>query len=273
VSRVLSGALAILALTGAVVSASRPAAATDHLSGVVLMTPGAQTVVVHHAAFAGMPAMTMTFHVPAATKLQPGERISADVDRSSDPWALSHIRIDGSEIPAKQPADAPFLRRGERVPTVAFVDQLGRRFSLAALAGRPYALSFVYTRCTDPTMCPLISAKYRAIQQHTREPIALVEVSLDPGYDRPAVLARYAASYGANPARWHLLTGNPRAVLDFAARFGILEHSAGPVTIVHSERLAIIGRDGRIARLYDNAAWSPADIVNDLRGAENGPPS
>ncbi len=249
-----------------------PAGATNHLSGVVLMTPAAQTVVVHHAAFAGMPAMTMTFRVSIPLALHPGDRIDADVDRSREPWALTNIHIVGSQIAAAQRADA-FLQRGERVPAVAFVDQLGRRFSFASLAGRPYALSFVYTRCADPTMCPLISAKYRAIQQRTGRSIALVEISLDPAYDRPAVLARYAARYGADPGRWHLLTGKPRAVLDFAARFGILEHSAGPVTIVHSERLAIVGRDGRIARLYDNAAWSPADIITDLLRVNHGPPS
>jgi protein SCO1/2 len=149
-----------------------------------------------------------------------------------------------------------------------FVDQTGRRFSLAALRGAPYALTFMYTRCVDPTMCPLVSAKLRRIQGLTKKPIELVEISLDPAYDQPPVLARYAATYGADPARWHVLTGDPRAVLDFAARFGILEHSAGPVTIVHSERLAIVDRAGRIRRLYDNAAWSPSDVAHALQLAK-----
>lgn len=234
------------------------------------MTPGVNEVVVHHGAFAGMPSMTMTFRMSSATRLKPGDRIAADVDRATEPWTLSNVHVAGSEIPARQVAAAPFLKPGERVPDTTFFDQSGHRFSLAALAGTPYALTFMYTRCVDPAMCPLISAKYRSIQMQTRSPIALVEISLDPAYDQPPVLARYAAAFAANPARWHLLTGDPRHVLDFAARFGILEHSAGPVTIVHSERLAIVGRDGRIARLYDNAAWSPADVMRDLHRAAEG---
>ncbi len=228
------------------------------------MTPSAETIVVHHSAFAGMPAMTMTFRVPPAPRLHPGDRISAAVDRSTDPWTLSHIHVAGSEIPAPRRAEAPFLKRGDPIPDVAFIDQIGRHFVPSALAGRPYALTFVYTRCADPAMCPLISAKFRFIQNHTQAPITLVEISLDPAYDRPSVLAHYAAGYGADPTRWRLATGNPRQVLDFAARFGILEHSAGPVTIVHSERLAIVGPDGRIARLFDNAAWSPNDVLRAL---------
>lgn len=243
---------------------ARPAAAAEHLTGVVLMTPSAGTIVMHHAPFAGMPAMTMTFGVPQAPALHPGDRISAAVDRSREPWRLLHVRIAGSELPVARPPAAPFLQRGDRIPSIAFVDQTGRRFSLTSLTGSPYALTFVYTRCVDGTLCPLVSAKYRELQNQTRGPIGLVEISLDPAYDRPPVLERYAAGFGADGARWHLLTGDPRSVLDFAARFGILEHSAGPLTIVHSERLAIVGRDGRIAHFIDNAAWSPGDVAREL---------
>ena len=256
--------LALAAFAAALVWISRPAAANDHLTGIVLMSASAHTIVVHHAAFAGMPAMTMTFAVPAGTHVEPGERITADVDRTREPWVLSHIRAVG-ETASSNVRALTLLKVGDRVPGGAFLDQTGRRFTLDDLTGAPYALSFVYTRCADLKMCPLISAKYRSLQARTRKPVGLVEISLDPGYDRSPVLARYAAGFGADPARWHLLTGDPRRVLDFAARFGILEHAAGAVTIVHSERLAIVDRAGRIAKLYDNANWSTDDVAAELR--------
>ena len=92
-----------------------------------------------------------------------------------------------------------------------------------------------------------------------------MEVSLDPAYDRPPVLTRYASIYGADPTRWHLLTGDPKTVLDFAARFDILERSAGADVIVHSERLAIVNREGRITRLYDDARWTAGDVTAALK--------
>jgi cytochrome oxidase Cu insertion factor (SCO1/SenC/PrrC family) len=133
------------------------------------------------------------------------------------------------------------------------------------LRGAPFAVSFIYTRCTDGKMCPLVSAKFRLLQKQLTTPAALVEISLDPAYDRPPVLARYGASFGADAARWHLLTGDPRTVLDLAARFGILEEAAGPVKIVHSERLAIVDANGRIERFFDDAAWSPDTVLAALR--------
>jgi cytochrome oxidase Cu insertion factor (SCO1/SenC/PrrC family) len=235
------------------------------LSGIVLMTQSPTQVVVHHEAFAKMPAMTMTFGVPAGTALKPGEHITANVDTSTEPWSLSAIRIVGAAPAMPNTRPPNFLNVGDRLPLIPFVDQAGRATTLAALRGRPYALTFIYTRCRDPQMCPFVSGKLHYVQTHTAGTrLGLVEVSLDPAYDRPPVLARYGATYGADTRRWHLLTGDPRTVLDFAARFGILERSAGPETIVHTERLAIVDSAGRIVRFYDGANWRPDEVARTL---------
>ena len=54
-------------------------------------------------------------------------------------------------------------------------------------------LSFIYTRCPDPTMCPLVTLKFgRMVPLLAGTPIGLLEVTLDPAYDTPPVLRRYA---------------------------------------------------------------------------------
>ena len=238
---------------------------TIHLNGIVLMTPSATTLVVHHEPFGGMPAMSMTFAVPAGTAVHPGDHIAAAVDTSTEPWRLSNVRVTGAAT-VRRDTLPNFLNVGDAVPDVPFVDQHGRHIILAAIRGRPYALTFIYTRCRDPKMCPFVSAKLHQVQTQTaRTHAALVEVSLDPAYDRPAVLARYGTLFGADPARWHLLTGSPRTVLDFAARFRILERSAGMDTIVHTERLAIVDATGHIARFFDDATWKATDVANSLK--------
>jgi cytochrome oxidase Cu insertion factor (SCO1/SenC/PrrC family)/Cu/Ag efflux protein CusF len=241
-----------------------PAAASEHITGIVLMAPAAGEIVMHHDPLGGMPAMTMTFRIPARKRFEPGDRISAEVDRSSDPWSLARIEVVSRESSVSAVPEPPILRVGDRVPDAPFIDQQNRPVSLRALH-IPFAITFIYTRCADAKMCPLVSAKFRFLQQHLTAPAALIEVSLDPAYDRPPILARYGAAYGADAARWQLLTGEPKTVLDLAARFGILENAAGPVAIVHSERLAIVDRDGRIARFFDNAAWSPNTILDALK--------
>jgi protein SCO1/2 len=234
------------------------------LAGTVLSLSGT-TAIVHHDAFGGMPAMTMTFRVPPGTTAAPGDRIRAAVDTATEPWSLSNVRVERATRPVAA-ALPDFVRAGETVPDIALIDQRGRPFRLASLRGTPFALAFIYTRCADPSMCPLVSAKFERIARLTaHDRVALVEISLDPAYDRPPVLARYAAQFGADARRWHLATGDPRSVLAYAARFGILERSAGPVTIVHTERLAIVDAASRIVELRDGATWNPDDVARALR--------
>ena len=73
-------------------------------------------------------------------------------------------------------------------------------------------------------MCPLISAHFHQLQQRLDGcKYHLVEVTLDPIFDRPPVLANYAARFDADASRWTIPTGDSRAVLNFAAKFGIVE--------------------------------------------------
>ncbi len=153
------------------------------------------------------------------------------------------------------------VRVGDAVPDPGFVDQRGRPFRLASLRGSRFALSFVYTRCRDARMCPLVSAQYGMVQRDPRAARAqLVEVTLDPTFDRPAVLARYGSVFDADPNRWHLLTGDPAKVLAFAGAFGV-QSFPGASSIVHTERTAVVDADGRVERFLDDAAWSAPQLA------------
>jgi cytochrome oxidase Cu insertion factor (SCO1/SenC/PrrC family) len=258
----------LIALAFAFVAfACAPALARDRITGIMLMDQTGNSVIVHHEPFAGMPSMSMPFIVPPGVTLTHGEHITADVDRSSEPWKLSNVRVTAAAT--AQHLHLPhFVKAGDAVPDLPFVDQRGRAATLAALRGKPYALTFMYTRCRDPRMCPFVSSKLHIVQARTRgTDVQLVEISLDPAYDRPPVLAKYGTTFGADPSRWHLLTGDPKSVLDFGAKFGILERSAGADTIVHSERLAIVDAAGHITRFFDNASWKAEDVADALKAA------
>ncbi len=170
-------------------------------------------------------------------------------------------------MPAARPRPfVPVLREGDAVPSAALLDQRGRPFSFATTNGRTTIVSFIYTRCRDAQMCPLVAAKFARMQRELRgAPIRLVTVTLDPAYDTPIVLARYGAAYGANPAVWTFVTGPAAAIDDVAGRLGILVERPRPGVIVHSEAAIIVDADGRIARFIDGAAWLPDDVLGAAR--------
>jgi hypothetical protein len=171
---------------------------------------GGHEAVVRDDASGSMPAMTMTFALaPAANgpHMHAGQTIDADVDGTTRPPTLRNIQIFGEqaltsgtaadELPKSAIRNVTPLAVGDAVPQTPFVDEHGAPFTFASLRGEEVVAAFIYTRCPDE--CPLISAKFARMQSLLRgAKVHLVEVSLDPSFDTPAVLTRYAHTFGAD---------------------------------------------------------------------------
>lgn len=244
------------------------ASAAQRLHGVVLaVTPKTGEVIVRHDAFGSMPAMTMSFRIiprQRAAQLQPGAQIEADVDTKTEPWTLSHVTSTSAQSLTTNVSPlrrVTALRIGDQVPDTAFVDQTGKPFRFSSLRGQDVVLAFIYTRCRDARMCPLISAKFRQLQEQAgSRAVHLVEVSLDPTYDRPPILERYAQTFGADPKRWSLVVGDAEPTLNFAAQFGISAQPDPNIGIIHDENTVIVDREGRIRRMITETSWLPGEI-------------
>lgn len=273
VQRVLAALTAALA---AVLLAFAPAAAETLHGTVLTIIPAKNEAIVAHAAYGGMPAMTMGFKLSAAdaARLRDGDTIEATVGAGGDMPSLRDVRVTGS---AKQAAgdsmnSVPLLVSGDPVPLTRFTGQDGKPFTFADFRGKIVLLSFIYTRCGDARMCPLISANFHQVQKKLgNEPYHLVEITLDPDFDTPAVLERYGRVFDFDPRRWTLGTGPKRDVLNFAAQFGIAPFQDPKAGIIHTERTAVIGKDGRILDLIDEAGWNPDNVVARIRSLDDQP--
>lgn len=270
--------LVVLVALSAVFAAGAPAGAAEHLHGLVLSTdPAKGEAIVRHDPVGGMPGMTMPFRVDPSARvreLHAGDAIDAELDTSADPWTLRDVRIVGSQGLTDAPRangdkvlrNVRHLVLGDLVPAADFTDQDGKAFSFAQLRGRAAVLAFIYTRCRDPRMCPLISAKFHTLQGMLRgEPAHLVLVTLDPHYDTPPVLRRYAAALDADASRWTFATGDPDRVLDFAAQFGVTAFADERFGLIHPERTVVIDEGGVIRQLIDETSWAPDEIVASVR--------
>jgi len=149
---------------------------------------------------------------------------------------------------------------GALVPDTQFVDQAGRAFSFESLRGRYVLVSFIYTRCRDAQECPLISAKFAQLQNRLPENVNLVEVTIDPTYDRPAVLAAYAKTYGFRPDRVTLLTGDPEKVLQFARALGVKAYTDPKYGFIHNENTVLVDPKGEIVEMFPETSWTIDEI-------------
>lgn len=162
----------------------------------------------------------------------------------------------------------PVAAVGTVIPDERLLDVAGRPLSLRE-SGRTTIVSFAYTRCPDERMCALVTAKFARLQQMlSGTPIRLVEVTLDPVHDTPAVLARYATAFGARKGRWDFATGASSDVTALSERLGIAIEPANretPREIRHTEAVAIISDDGVVRDLIDGNTWSVDAVAAQAR--------
>jgi len=124
------------------------------------------------------------------------------------------------------------------------------------LRGAPWVASFVFTRCAGP--CPRITADMAWLQGRLADTEArLVSITVDPRFDTPAVLDRYAERYGADPKRWLFLTGDQldvyRVVKEvFLQPLDIAAGGNGTREPTHSTRFVVVDAGGRVRGVYDS---------------------
>ncbi len=228
------------------------------MEGMVLrVDPAEQTMLVSHRAVQGvMPAMVMPFRVANARELAalgPGSRIEFEL-RHQAAYRVRLIETRRTED-FEFPRAADDLKPGDVIPDFTLTDHLGRPFSFQSLRGRVVVVNFLYTRCPLPEVCPRLAAAFASLQRRYAQAIpsdlALLSITLDPGFDTPEVLARYAASLKARPDGWLFLTGETAPV---AKRFGLV-HWAEEGVIVHNSQTAIVDRQGRLAAIVEGSSY------------------
>ena len=121
-------------------------------------------------------------------------------------------------------------------------------------------VAFIYTNCKDE--CPLISAKFGRLRSSlTSGRFHLVEISLDPSRDTPSAIAKYARRFNADPKAWSILTGDSSALSRFWRAAGESVIAGAHGEIIHNDRTLIVGPDGEIRYIIEEASWTPDEVA------------
>lgn len=176
------------------------------------------------------------------------------------------------------------------VPPFAFVDQSGAPIGSETLAGRPYAVNFLFTSC--PTACPPLARATADLQTRVEAwagdgqpwPVQLVSVTIDPATDTPERLTAYGQQYGADFTLWRFARGDypemealvTEGFLQPLIRKDLLEvHDAIkrkalmdqpiPVGTAHSVRFVLVDAQGHIRGTYEKDDASLDQLSRDLQ--------
>jgi protein SCO1/2 len=269
----------VLFLAGvSLIACSKPEEKRYELKGkVVYVDPKGRTVSISHEAIKDyMDAMTMAFHLKDEALLndmQEGDKITATlVVAGSRSW-LEEVILTKERIDESYKATRRFEpNANDAVPDFALVNQDGKAIRFHQYKGRALLLTFIYTRCPLPDYCPLMTSNFAQINKALKSDPALYErthllsISVDPDYDKPAVLRQYASQHNEQKdfAHWEMASGSKQEVKAVAEYFGLVYQTEAD-QIVHNLQTALIAPDGRFVKLYRSNDWKPAEVLEDIK--------
>ncbi len=252
------------------------------VTGIVRETrPTKSQLVVKHEEIPGyMDAMTMPFQVrdpKILESVKPGDAITfqlhvTDKDHWIDGLNIVASGASDKEAPRPKATDIAPFKPGDPLPALNFTDEKSQPLRLEDYRGKALALTFIYTRCPLPNFCPLLSEKFRSVQETLlADPKApknwqLLSVTIDPEHDTAEVLQRYAKLQRADAERWKFATGELRDITVLGLRSG-LEFWEGGSEITHNLRTMVFDAQGRMKKVFSENTWTAKELADELRAA------
>ncbi|WP_207533854.1 SCO family protein [Desertivirga arenae] len=173
----------------------------------------------------------------------------------------------------KHVASTFHTRRGVKIPDTVYhtisdfklIDQQGDSIGLPADTAQITVVNFFFSRCQ--TVCPVVNLQLkRVVDEYRNNPlIKFYSISVDPEYDNPSVLAKYALNQGASVGKWMFLTGDKAMIHQLARKDFLVDvlDTGKPVNINHSSMLILVDPKKRIRGYYDGTNKEQVDKLLD----------
>tara|TARA_B110001454_G_scaffold56476_1_gene55251 strand:- start:173 stop:1018 length:846 start_codon:yes stop_codon:yes gene_type:complete len=225
-----------------------------------------------------MMAMTMSF------KLKPNDDISRFSVGDSVHFRLSfegihgvathfkiidNVAVDVMDDDDFWDEDDPYspIEIGDTLTDATFTDMFGKPVNLSASDGKFRFISFIFTRCPMPNMCPALLFKQRYLAETLVDKnIEIIMISFDYIHDTPQILKNaYQTTFDGfdNWQMWSSYTHmddlyklTKQAMFGF---WGVEENDIG-----HNMRCVLLDPNRRMIKTFDGLDWLPKDAKADI---------
>lgn len=149
-------------------------------------------------------------------------------------------------------------------------DQDGQGLTLSDLVGKPLAISFIFTRCPNPKMCPLITLTLAHLQRDLElagiaQDVTLALLTYDPIYDTPERLHKYGQERGLQFNNAIMLRPDADEFRQLLGEFQVGVDYQADGSIGHFIELLIVDHEGRFVRDYQGDVWDNVAVLDDLK--------
>lgn len=164
-----------------------------------------------------------------------------------------------------------------QVADLTLTNQFGQQVSLNKdYKKKILVIDFFFTTCTST--CPQLTRSMKLLQTSFRKDpkkeasldtiVQFISITVDPTHDSFQALRTYADHYEVNHDTWTFLTGDKRAIYNYARNeLGVTTGpgDGGAEDFIHSEKLVLVDRDrivrGYYSGLYDTDVRHCADDI------------
>jgi protein SCO1/2 len=161
------------------------------------------------------------------------------------------------------------LEIGGIFSNATFIDMDSNMVSLSDSDGKFRFISYIFTRCPMPNMCPAVVVKnqYLADTFAETDKIEFILISFDYIYDTPSVMKSiYSSQTQSYPnMKFYSSFGHINDIFmlagqSFVSFWGVDENDIG-----HTLRSVIIDPERRLMKAYDGTDWQPEAAERDIR--------
>ena len=234
-------------------------------------------IVIDHDSISGfMMPMVMPFnleHKKDVLELSIGDSVKFKlVVTSSNSYATDFTILGRSEIVDDYDEfwDDEYRKKqiGERLSDVSLLDINGDSISLSSLNGKFRFISFIFTRCPIPNMCPAVVIKNGVLANNFRDynNLELIMVSFDYAYDSPIVLKDYYGDLISIYANWSIWSsaGDISDLYTLSSEIGCEFWGIEENNIGHNLRSALIGPNMELLKVWEGDEWLAKDVRKDI---------
>ena len=252
---------------------------TYNVNGVVISTNKSElSIVVDHDSIPGfMMPMVMPFNVKnidAVKELSPKDSIHFKftiTDKSSYAHDFVVVGKRSNEIDEDDFWDDDDYNKkeiGEEISNITLIDLDGKEVKLDQFEDKYVFISFIFTRCPVPNMCPAVVIKNGVLARQFKEldKIKFIMISFDYIYDTPEVLGSYYSNAVSNFPNWTAWSsvGKINDLYTLSSEIGCEYWGIEKNNIGHNLRSALIGPGRKLLNTWEGDDWLASSVGKEI---------
>ena len=162
----------------------------------------------------------------------------------------------------------PQKKAGELLSDISLLDIDETSIRLSSLNGKFRFISFIFTRCPIPNMCPAVVIKNGVLANNFRNEskLALIMISFDYVHDTPEILKDFYGPTISTFENWNVWSsaGNVADLYTLSSEIGCEFWGIEENNIGHNLRSALIGPNMELLKVWEGDTWLAKDVRKDI---------